>query len=92
MLPKGCVFERFPLFTNLSSRWWTSSYIIHSGSELAGQTHFLIIGINSDVSEAVMIAHTQGLELFHEILVPRTQIFFLIFMQGEVVEVILREI
>ena len=77
----GCVIERFPLFTDLISPGWATSYTIPCGSELAGQTHLLVIWVGRGVGEAVMIAHAQGSELPHEVLVPRTEVVVLIIMQ-----------
>ena len=90
LLLGGCVLERFPLFTNLSSWGWATSYMIPNGSELAGHAHLIIIRISRGVSEAIVIAHAQGSELAHEVLIPRTEVVVLIIMQGEMVEFILR--
>ena len=46
--------------------------MISNGSELAGKRHPLVVQVGRGVSEAVMIAHAQGPELSHEVLVPRT--------------------
>ena len=72
LLLVGCVFERFPLFTNLSSWGCATSCLIPNGSELAGHANLIIIGIIRGVSEAVVIAHAQGSELAHEVLIPST--------------------
>ena len=72
MLLFGCVLERFPLLSDLITPGWTTSYMIFNGSELAGKTHPLVVLVGRGVSEALMIAHAQGPELSHEVLVPRT--------------------
>ena len=72
LLLGGYVLKRFPLFTNLSSTGWATSYLIPNGSELAGHANLIIIRISWGVSEAVVITHTQGSELAHEVLIPRT--------------------
>jgi hypothetical protein len=58
-----------------------TSDVIPSGSELAGQTNLHIILVGSGVTETVMIAHTEGSELPHEVLVPPTEVVVLIIMQ-----------
>ena len=68
----GCVLERFPLLSDLITPGWATSYTISNGSELAGKMHLLILRVGRGVSEAVMIAHAQGPELSHEVLVSRT--------------------
>ena len=55
--------------------------MIPYGGELAGHTDFLIIRSSYSVGEAVMMAHTQGSELAHEVLIPRTKVVVLIIMQ-----------